>query len=142
LGYSSCEMSRRLTGDTRTPPQEVQPSLAERLGRPSRPLLLDGATGTELERAGLRTGLPLWSTHALLEAPSAVREIHERYVEAGAEVITANTFRTQRRTLARAGLAQRDAELTRLAVALAREAVAGGKPDAVFVAGSQPPLED
>ena len=39
-----------------------------------RPLLLDGATGTELERAGLNTGLPLWSSHALLEAPDAVLE--------------------------------------------------------------------
>jgi len=107
-------------------------------------MLLDGATGTELERAGIESGLPLWSAHALLEAPQVVCEIHRRYVEAGAEVLTANTFRTQRRTLARAGLGARDAELTRLAVALAREAVdqAGQRAACVYVAGSLPPLED
>jgi S-methylmethionine-dependent homocysteine/selenocysteine methylase len=116
-------------------------------------MILDGATGTELERAGLPTGLPLWSTHALLEAPETVRAIHAAQLEAGAELITANTFRTQRRTLARAGLDQQDETLTRLAVELAREATiahaerapatedASG-PSSLFVAGSLPPLED
>ena len=118
--------------------------LVERLERPGRPLLLDGATGTELERAEVQTGLPLWSSHALLEAPDVVREIHRSYLEAGSDIVTANTFRTQRRTLARAGLADRDGELTRLAVTLAREAVdeVGGAAGGRFVAGSQPPLED
>jgi S-methylmethionine-dependent homocysteine/selenocysteine methylase len=111
-------------------------------------VILDGATGTELERAGIATGLPLWSTHALLEAPEAVAEIHARYLRAGAELITANTFRTQRRTLARAGLAAEDRALTGRAVALARAAVdehAGGSAAGCgtrWVAGSLPPLED
>jgi S-methylmethionine-dependent homocysteine/selenocysteine methylase len=50
--------------------------LAARLAGHAGPLVLDGATGTELERAGLATGLPLWSTHALLEAPECVYRIH------------------------------------------------------------------
>ncbi|MGH0033557.1 MAG: homocysteine S-methyltransferase family protein [Myxococcota bacterium] len=100
------------------------------------PIVLDGATGTELERMGHFSGLPLWSTHALLEAPEAVAEVHRRYREAGAEVVTANTFRTQRRSLARAGLGRRDRELTARAVELARAA------GAAWVAGSAPPLED
>jgi S-methylmethionine-dependent homocysteine/selenocysteine methylase len=109
----------------------------ERLQDP-RPLLLDGATGTELNRRGVDTGLPLWSAKALLDAPDVVREIHRDYVAAGAEVVTANTFRTYRRTLAHAGLGERAAELTALAVHLAGEA-AGEK---AWVVGSQPPLED
>ena len=107
----------------------------------SEPLLLDGATGTELERRGLPTALPLWSAPALLEHPHAVREIHGAYVRAGAEVVTANTFRTQRHTLAAGGLADRAAELTGRAVALAREAAEAGSSPA-FVVGSAPPLED
>lgn len=108
-------------------------------------VVLDGATGTELERRGVPTGLPLWSTHALLDAPEVVSSIHADYVRAGAEVLIANTFRTQRRTLARAGrggqLTQRDAELTALAVELARGA-ARSADRRVWVAGSAPPLED
>ena len=124
----------------------ARPTLAERL-REGPCVILDGALGTELERRGARAGLPLWSTHALLESPELVREIHADYARAGAEILTANTFRTQRRTLARADtqpdvLARRDAELCALAVSLAREGAARADRAAVWVAGSAPPLED
>jgi S-methylmethionine-dependent homocysteine/selenocysteine methylase len=109
-------------------------------------LLLDGATGTELERRGVRSGLPLWSTHALLDAPLILGQIHQDYVQAGAEILTANTFRTQRRALSSAtaeqpGLTERDGELTRRAVEIAREA-AEGASHPVWIAGSAPTLED
>lgn len=104
-------------------------------------LLLDGATGTELERRGLDTGLPLWSARALIEAPREVAAIHASYVAVGAELLTANTFRTQRRTLSAAGLGDRCRALSALAIGLAREAAeAAGRP--VWVAGSSPTLED
>jgi len=112
------------------------------------PVVLDGALGTELERAGVPTGLPLWTTHALLEAPDAVWQIQRSYAEAGAEVLTACTFRTQRRTLERAGRTEPAAAVTRTAVRLARRAARsvggnineeGGTP---LVAGSAAPLED
>jgi S-methylmethionine-dependent homocysteine/selenocysteine methylase len=114
--------------------------LAQRLKR-AEPLLLDGATGTELERRGVATRLPLWSADALIRAPEVVERIHRDYAEAGAEAITANTFRTQRRTLAREGLGERAAELTALAVRLAKQAGSGGA-QAPLVLGSDPPLED
>jgi len=109
----------------------------------SETLVLDGANGTELERRGVVSTLPLWSTHALIEAPAVIAAIHADYANAGADVLTANTFRTQRRTLARAGLGGRAAELTRLAVELARgeaSRVAGNRT--IHVVGSAPPLED
>jgi S-methylmethionine-dependent homocysteine/selenocysteine methylase len=105
------------------------------------PLILDGATGTELERHGVPSALPLWSARALLEAPDVLETIHRSYVAAGAEALTANTFRTQRRSLARAGLGARAAELTRQAVVRAR-AAARSSESPVFVLGSQAPLED
>lgn len=103
---------------------------------------MDGATGTELGRRAVNIAQPLWSAHALLEAPEVLSQIHTDYLRAGAEIITANTFRTHRRTLALAGLGDRAKELTQRAVELAQEArqVAGARD--VYVAGSVSPLED
>jgi len=112
-------------------------SIRERLAAPA-PLLLDGATGTELARRGIEIEVPEWSTRALLTAPEIVQSVHASYVAAGAELVTANTFRTHARNLSAAGLEARSAELTRLAVKLAREAAG----DASWIAGSQAPLED
>ena len=76
------------------------PDLLERLAE-GPALLLDGATGTELERRGSDAALPLWSARALVTDPDLVGRIHAEYVAAGAELLTANTFRTQQRTLSR-----------------------------------------
>jgi homocysteine S-methyltransferase len=109
-----------------------------------RPLLLDGATGTELERRAVDISLPLWSARALLNAPEVLHQIHADYVRAGAEVITANTFRTHRRSLVAASLGHRAKELTLSAVKIAREVatLAGQRGLERFVAGSMGPLED
>ena len=40
-----------------------------------RPLVLDGATGTELERLGAATTLPLWSATALWECPRLLEDV-------------------------------------------------------------------
>ena len=103
--------------------------------------LLDGATGTELNRRGVDTGLPLWSANALTTDTglNVLRQIHLDYLNAGADVLTTNTFRTHRRALA--GNAHAARELTRRAVATAQEAVAQFGQHAQ-VAGSVAPLED
>jgi homocysteine S-methyltransferase len=106
-----------------------------------RVLLLDGATGTELQRRGVDTGLPLWSARALVEAPDVLRAIHADYIAAGADIITTNTFRTHGRTLTRASLGERTRALTPLAVKIAREAAQQADLK-IFVAGSMSPLED
>lgn len=85
--------------------------------------------------------MPLWSAAALIVSPERVAEIHAAHADAGAELLTTNTFRTQRRTLARAGLADRTRELTLRAVALARTAC-DASPHAQWVLGSSAPLED
>jgi len=106
-------------------------------------IVLDGAMGTELTRRGVPTPLPLWSAQALLDAPDTIRAIHEEYVAAGADIITANTFRATPRTLAKAGRAGEAERLVELAVGLAREAAVRtrGARD-VLVAGALAPLED
>jgi S-methylmethionine-dependent homocysteine/selenocysteine methylase len=112
----------------------------ERL-RTGPPLLLDGAMGTELQRRDANTTLPLWSARTLIDDPELVWTIHGDEVAAGAEIITANTFRTHARTLGKAGLQARALELSALAVRLARQA-ASARGREIFVAGSLSPLED
>jgi len=95
-------------------------------------LVLDAALGTELTARGVDTSPPLWSARALEAAPELVLSIHRENVAAGADVVTACTFRTHGRNVE-----GRDAAaLTRLAVALAKES------GARFIAGSLSPLED
>jgi homocysteine S-methyltransferase len=110
-----------------------------------RQLILDGATGTELNRRGVDTGLPLWSANALLNDRDAkiLQDIHEDYLRAGADIITTNTFRTHRRALAPSGNADRALELTRRAVDIARAAIVSINSNSPkFIAGSISTLED
>jgi S-methylmethionine-dependent homocysteine/selenocysteine methylase len=96
-------------------------------------IVLDGATGTELGRRGVNTRTPLFSAAALLDASGrrTLLDVHRDHVSAGAQVVTANTFRTNPR---QAGPRWR--ELTETAVRIARES------RAPFVAGSIAPVED
>lgn len=107
-----------------------------------RPLVLDGAMGTELQRRGVDTGLPLWSANALRERPEVVLQIHHEYIAAGADIITTNTFRTTRRAFRLARLPDSSAELTLRAVNLARTAATECPDRTILVAGSIAPLED
>src|SRR5690349_24971822 len=117
-----------------------RPSLPERL-RSGPPLLLDAAMGSDLDRRGLPTTLPLWSAIGLIERPDLVQSIHQDNLEAGADIITTNTFRSTARTLRKAGLDESAAgQLDRLAVELAQAARdATGRSD-VLIAGSIAPL--
>lgn len=115
-------------------------SLRQRLSQEP-PLLLDAAMGTELERRGVRSQLPLWSAWALIEAPSQVLAVHRDQLDAGADILTANTFRTHRRSLDKARQGGRAEELTRQGVELARRA-AGEALRPILVAGCLSPLED
>ena len=104
-------------------------------------IILDGAMGTELERRGFRTTLPLWSAMANVEAPMLVKQIHDEYIAGGADIITTNTFRTTSYTFSKVNKTSIASHVTRLAVELAREAVMQAGKD-IVLAGSLAPLED
>ena len=82
------------------------------------PVLLDGGMGTLLQDRGLEDGAPgeLWN----LENPDAIRAAHTAYAEAGARVLTTNTFGGTRPRLDMHGLGERLDEVNRTAAQLAR----------------------
>ena len=67
------------------------------------PIVLDGAMGTELDARGVDTRSALWSALALTTAPDVVREVHSDYLDAGARVITTNTYQAALPALIRSG---------------------------------------
>ncbi|HZY30719.1 MAG TPA: homocysteine S-methyltransferase family protein [Candidatus Methylomirabilis sp.] len=89
----------------------------------SRVLVLDGGIGTSLQARGLPQGYPpdLWS----VERPEEVRQVHDAFVEAGADIILTNTFGASRLRLDRYGWGDRVLELNRASVGLARAASRG-----------------
>ncbi|MEO8637817.1 MAG: homocysteine S-methyltransferase family protein [Candidatus Taylorbacteria bacterium] len=104
---------------------------------------LAGGTGTEILRRGFPTKLPLWSAQVLFDNPELLKQIYIDYIEAGADIITTNTFRTQRRTLAKVGLSRETERINRLAVNIAVEARNEAKAKRpVYIAGCVTTLED
>src|SRR5262245_28610965 len=121
---------------TKDKPMTTFPDVQARLDR-GQGIILDGATGTELQRRGVPMHGFAWSAAALDTHPETVRAVHEDYIRAGADVIITNSFSTARHVLEPAGLGDRVRALNPRAVTLAqaaRENAAAGRP--VAIAGS------
>ncbi len=100
-------------------------------------VVIDGATGTELERRGAEMHDRAWCAMATVTAPDVLRSIHEDYIRSGARLITANTFSSSRNMLDPAGLGDRFEELNHAALRIAFEARDRCRAtDTVVVAGS------
>lgn len=109
----------------------------------TKPLVLDGAMGTELVRNGVELPLPIWSADANLDHPDIVLNIHQEYAAAGADIITTNTFRTTTYTYRKAGYTKQRAQERAYdslmsAVDLARKSAV----DTMKVAGSITAIDD
>ncbi len=104
-----------------------------------RSLVLDGALGTELEGRGVNTSGKSWTARGLVSNADLIFRVHREYLWDGADILTANTFRTNPRALKDTGL---DAEeLTKKAVRIARKA-RRMKDRGQQIAGSIAPVED
>ncbi|MEM7337772.1 MAG: homocysteine S-methyltransferase family protein [Actinomycetota bacterium] len=114
-------------------PRSAHDLLMKRLADGER-ILIDGGTGTEIEKRGITTVEHAWSSTGALDNPDIVRGVHEDYLRAGAELVISNTFSTSRHALTNAGLGEHFERLNREGVILAREAAAGAGRD-VLVAG-------
>jgi S-methylmethionine-dependent homocysteine/selenocysteine methylase len=104
-----------------------------------RPLLLDGGMGRELLKRGVPILTHIWSGTALFLTPDLVRQVHRDFIEAGADIITTNTYGLVRDRLATAGIEDRYEELNVTAAQLAGQA-RNDSGRSVAIAGSLPPL--
>jgi homocysteine S-methyltransferase len=100
----------------------------------SRALVADGAMGTMLYSRGVFINRCF--DELSLSSPDLVRQVHQEYVKAGAEILETNTFGATEPRLAAFGCADKLRDINRAAVRLAREAAQGGP----FVAGAVGPL--
>lgn len=98
------------------------------------PLVLDGATGTQLQKKGFdnKTGTEEW----VLNHPEAIQEIQRAYAAAGSDVIYAPTFGANRVKLEANGISGQVEDYNARLVALSREAAGGN----VLVAGDISPI--
>ncbi len=108
--------------------------LMERLSRGGR-LLIDGATGTEIERRGVPMIENAWNGGGALTDPDIVRQVHEDYIRHGAQLIISNTFSTARHVLEDVGLSDQFEFLNRRSVELACEARENMNAPHILVAG-------
>src|SRR5438270_8843530 len=119
---------------TTSPPvrRSKQQEFREKLA--SRAMVADGAMGTVLYSKGVFINRCFDELN--LSAPALVKETHQEYVKAGAEILETNTFGANRLRLAAFGLAEKLRAINHAGVKLAREAA----QESAFVAGAIGPL--
>ena len=103
-------------------------------------VILDGGMGRELQRIGAPFSQPLWSAQALIEAPDYVKQAHCNFIQAGADIITINSYACVPFHLGAALYKQKGPELAIQAAILAREAVQNSEKKTALIAGSLPPV--
>ncbi|MEM6729464.1 MAG: homocysteine S-methyltransferase family protein, partial [Pseudomonadota bacterium] len=108
--------------------------LLERLKAGER-VLIDGGTGTEVERRGVPQLENAWNGGGNLSHPEIVRAIHRDYISHGAEIVISNTFATSLNLLEDAGVPELFEDYNRIGIALAIEARREMGRDLVLVAG-------
>ena len=98
------------------------------------PIILDGATGTELQKKGMKgnTCPEQW----VIDHPDALKDIQSRYIEAGSNIIYASTFTATEHKLSEHGIKGCCAKFNTELVEISREAAAGR----ALVAGDMSPL--
>ncbi len=104
----------------------------------SKPLLLDGALGSYLQQKGIEADDILWTTYVNHTNPELILQTHLDYIDAGADIITTNTFRTNPASLSKAGISN-TSKYVKQAVDLAKQASIRNN---VLIAGSNAPAED
>jgi S-methylmethionine-dependent homocysteine/selenocysteine methylase len=117
-------------------------SLSERLNN-NEIILLDGGVTTEIQKRGVPLDSNVWSGLTTKTHPDEVRQVHEDYIRAGSQVITANTYATARHVLESINLGHEAKMINLKSVQLAQQARDNAADDEVWIAGSMssmPPL--
>ncbi len=100
-------------------------------------VLLDGGMGQELIRRSALPPAPLWSAQVMMDEPEIVEAIHRDYIEAGAKVLTLNSYSATPERLARDASEKLFQPLQAKAIEICRKAI--GEND-ITIAGCLPPL--
>ena len=98
-------------------------------------IIIDGATGTELERHGVPQLENAWNGGGTLSHPEILKQIHKEYIRAGAEIIISNTFATLKTALRDAGEEDNFETYNRRAINLASEARSDMGAKDILIAG-------
>ena len=115
--------------------REIGPEWLDERLRSGDVIVIDGATGTELQARGVPMQRIGWSSLTQLDYPDILEGLHREYIQAGASVITKNTFAAARHMLEPGGIGHRLKEINTRAVEIAQRARdASGQP--VAIAGS------
>lgn len=85
-------------------------------------VLLDGGLGQEIHHQAGKPAHPLWSTKVMMEQPDLVKKVHQDFIQAGARVITTNTYTATPSRLQRDGQPEWFEDLQQKAVQIASEA--------------------
>ncbi len=107
---------------------DIQTELSKRI------LILDGAMGTMLQRKGLQGNSESFN----LTNPETIGEIHNEYIEAGADIITTNSFSANSISQSEYNLSEKAGQMAEAAARIARKA-ADEAPRKIWVAGSVGP---
>ena len=96
-------------------------------------IILDGGIGGELQKVGAKMDEGLWCGRCSLDSPNELLKVHQNYVKAGADVITANTYASTPISMKKYGYEDLIKECNHKSIKIAKEAVSGKN---VLVAGS------
>ena len=99
-------------------------------------LLLDGGTGTELEKRGVPMDPGAWCGIAALDNADILEKIHTDYLDAGADIITTNTYSSSRLMLALSGHAENFLEINKKTIGAAQKAREYSSKKDILIAGS------
>ncbi|MBH69252.1 MAG: hypothetical protein CMM58_12935 [Rhodospirillaceae bacterium] len=100
-------------------------------------LVLDGGTGTELEKRGVPMEPGAWCGAAALEHSEILEQVHFDYIQAGADIITANTYSSSRLMLRLSGYDNNFLEINKNALSAAHRAKSlSTNPEDILIAGS------
>lgn len=103
-------------------------------------LILDGGMSRELVRLGAELRQPEWSALALMESPEIVQRVHEAFIEAGADVITTNSYALVPFHIGEQRFREKGGALARQAGELAHKTASSKPKRPVRVAGCLPPV--
>ena len=99
-------------------------------------LVLDGGTGTELEKRGVPMDPGAWCGIAALDNADILEKIHTDYLDAGADIITTNTYSSSRLMLALSGHEDNFLEINKKTINAAQKARESSSKKDILIAGS------